>query len=176
MRLESGRGIRYTFEVEREVCPTPGDRYRDLRGHVWIVEDVGPATIALRDPPPTHPMWNVTFRGEHVAYPLAVGEPLEAIQETRMTPPITGQLRSDGSCTGFGTVHARGAQYSWMFRLVETDTPSWLLCVGPLVPSYSFFNEVLFERRGVYVPTLYELPWDLVTSVLQEFIREHSVP
>lgn len=192
MKLWVRRGIRYTFEIERELRPVEGDRYRDLRGHIWTVECViCGAILTPRGLPPTHQMWTVTFRGDHYATSLAIEEPLEAVQESRTTPPITGHLQSEQSCTGFGEVRVGDTTYSWVFRLVETDTTSWLLWVGPRVPLQFGLvspvnpkippkvpspNEVLFERRGVYAPTPYELPWDLVTNALQEFVRERSVP
>jgi len=124
-------------------------------------------SIKLRDPLPTHPIWEVQLDGEHVAYTLGIGEELEALHEGRSS----GALYRDSDNTrtlGFGTIAREGDGFSWILR---ADDTTWRLQVGPMVPTFNAFSESLFERAGSYRRDLGALPWGIVTNALNEFVR-----
>lgn len=56
-----------------------GSQWRDGQGNVWTVRYRGQATIALRGPEVTEPVWNVTLEANHAAYRVEPGAALQRI-------------------------------------------------------------------------------------------------
>ena len=161
----------YTFEVGLPEAPKNRDRYRDPRGRIWTVQEVGKAALALRNPPPPFPMWNVTLEGEHAAYRIEPGEELVPVETRRSGMGWDGHLYHE-KAIGFGSVCQRlpgpeliygGNRWSWRYREVGRE---WILQVGPTVEYYSDFHDACFERRG-HLST--ESQWSRIQPAIEAF-------
>jgi hypothetical protein len=174
-----------TYEVSMKSPPYAGDRYRDPRGHVWVVQHIGPASPALREPPPEHPVWRVALVAGHPSYRIEPGESLHPIYLRVCGHAWAGNLDFEQG-VGFGTVHQRvvdaglvygssvhqriaggvvygGPLWSWHYRVQNN---LYVLRVGPHVTGPNHFREPVFERTWTDPPAS---DLELIENGLHEF-------
>jgi len=160
--------VTYTYEVATEYPPQRGDSYQDRSTHAeWVVAEVVTAPPAIRNPPATKPLYEVTLRSPWGA--PAVPMRLIAMYEQALGGYL--QRTPTGSVLGLGELP--GLAHSWMFRenINANGEREFALFVGPRVGSFVEFCGSLIEYKTPWEDRD-SLPWWFVEQSQSQFRKD----